>query len=162
MPMGRVVSIAFTPEAGNRHPPDHYARAPVESVVLVAGHGIEGDAKGGRGRRQLNVMLAETVAELRAEGFRTAPGELGEQFVLAGLDPAEVVPGVRVRIGGSAVIEVTLPRTPCGRFATVQGKPKESGENRIGVMARVLTGGEVRVGDEAEVVESSSRFTLQR
>jgi MOSC domain-containing protein YiiM len=148
----RVVSIAYTPEDGDRRPPDHYARVPVESAELVAGHGIAVDAKGGSEKRQLNVMLAEAVAELRGEGFRTAPGELGEQLVLAGLDPAAVATGTRLRLGATAIIEVTLPRTGCNRFAHIQGKPKGSAAGRIGVMARVLTDGEVRIGDAVAVV----------
>lgn len=149
--MASVASIAYTPADIEARPAGRYARVAVESAALVVGHGIAGDAKGRRGRRQLNVLLAEAVARLRAEGFKAAPGELGEQLVLTGLDPAALAPGARLRIGAEAVIEVTLPRTPCGRFERVQGKAKESADGRIGVMARVVAGGPIRVGDPVAV-----------
>src|SRR6266700_5929088 len=72
--MGRVVSIVYTPGSVGARPADRYARVPLESAVLVAGHGIEGDRKGGR-KRHLNIMSAATLARLVAEGFRAAPGE---------------------------------------------------------------------------------------
>jgi MOSC domain-containing protein YiiM len=148
--MPHVVSLAYTPVGVERRPADRFARVPAERVVLVEGQGIEGDLKGKGGDRQLNLMLAEAVEGLRADGFRTAPGELGEQVVVAGLDAGAVAAGARLRLG-AAVIEVTAPRTPCGRFAHVQGQTVKAAWGRIGVMARVVRGGEVAVGDPVGV-----------
>ena len=57
------------------------------------------------GKRQLNVMHAEILAQLGTEGFKVGPGEMGEQIVVAGVDPAALVPGARLKLG-EAVIEV--------------------------------------------------------
>ena len=100
--MAHVVSIVYTPtDAADLRPESYYTRVSVERVRLVTNHGIEGDAKGGRGRRQLNIMAAETLTELQIEGFKTDPGELGEQIVVEGIDPATVAVGARFRIGGA-------------------------------------------------------------
>src|SRR5262249_46113336 len=69
--MGSVISIIHTPEGVEPRPPDRYARVPLEAATLVAGCGSEGDRKGTGLKRQLNVMAAETLAQLHAEGFRT-------------------------------------------------------------------------------------------
>jgi MOSC domain-containing protein YiiM len=152
----RVVSIVYTPhEVEVRRPQDRYTRVAAERVRLVEFQGIEGDAKGGTGKRQLNIMSAEQLAELRAEGFKTEPGEMGEQIVVAGVDPATVTVGSRWRIGG-AVLEVTIPRTGCDRFERIQGKAKQSVKGRLGVLARVVTGGEVAVGDAVEPLTAGS------
>jgi MOSC domain-containing protein YiiM len=137
--------MTYTPADVERKPATRYARVPLERATLVAQRGIAGDAKGG-GDRQLNVMLADDVASLRGDGFRAAPGELGEQLVIAGLGPGAPAVGVRLRLGESAVIEVTEPRTGCGRFSAVQGRSKGAADGRLGFMARVLHGGEVAVG----------------
>lgn len=158
--MPHVVSIVHTPRAAAGKPQGHFVRLPLDRATLVVNGGIEADSKGRPGRRQLNVMAAEVVEELRGEGFKTAPGELGEQVVVAGLPPAAMAPGARLRLG-DAVIEVTLPRTGCGRFESIQGKPKSSVVGRLGVMARVVAGGDIRVGDEVSPVpaEPGSRPT---
>lgn len=145
--MAHLLSIAFTPADVEQHPADRYARVPATQARLVEQRGIEGDTKSRGGSRQLNLMFADMIGQLRDEGFRVAPGELGEQLVVAGLGTSMLPVGTRLRIGAEAVIEVTMPREPCRRFATVQGQPREAGEGRIGVMARVLHGGAIAVGD---------------
>ena len=92
-------------------------------------------------------------AMVPTEGFKAGPGELGEQIVIAGIPVESLVPGARIRLG-SAVIEVTKPRTGCGRFEAIQGKAKQSVVGRLGVMARVVVGGEVALGDEVELLQA--------
>src|SRR4051794_7712783 len=101
-----IVSIVYRPTHIEQRPADHYGRVPVERVRLVVGHGIQGDTKGSRGKRQLNVMQAEMVEQLQAEGFHAGPGGLGEQIVVAGLDADALAPGSRLQLGDSAIIEV--------------------------------------------------------
>ncbi len=156
MTVAQIVSITGTPADVERRPADRYARVAVERATLQQGRGIEGDVKSRGGDRQLNVMRAETVAELREEGFRVAPGELGEQLVIAGLDADVLAVGGRLRLGASAVLEVTAPRTPCSRFAHIQGKSIEAARGRIGVMARVVQGGDIAVGGAVAVEEASA------
>lgn len=152
--MAHVVSLVYRPMKTTR-PQDHYLREPVERATLVEFQGIEGDQKGGTGKRQLNIMVAEQLAELRAEGFNVAPGEMGEQVVVSGIDPAALLAvGSRWRIG-AAVVEVTIPRTGCDRFERIQGKAKESVQGRLGVLAKVVTGGEVAVGDPVELLPAT-------
>jgi MOSC domain-containing protein YiiM len=150
--MPQIVSIAYTPQdVPDRRPQDHFARVPAERVRLVENRGIDGDAKGRPGERQVNLMCAEVLVELAAEGFKTASGALGEQIVIRGIPAADLVPGVRLQLG-DAVVEVTLPRTGCERFERIQGKTKESAKGGLGVLVRVVTGGEVAVGDAVELL----------
>ena len=100
-----------------------------------------------------SISCAETLAELAAEGFQTAPGAMGEQIVIAGLDSATLIIGARLKLG-LAVIEVGIPRTGCARFEMIQGKPKQAAKGRLGVMARVIASGEVSVGDGVEILPS--------
>lgn len=148
--MAYVVSIVYRP-VGTKRPQDRYERVPIERVRLVEFQGIEGDMKGGSTDRQLNVMHAEQLAELGTEGFKVGPGEMGEQIVIAGVDPAALVAGARVKLG-AAVIEVVEPRTGCGRFEAIQGKLRTEAQGRLGVIARVVSGGELAVGDVVEVL----------
>ncbi|HEV3143243.1 MAG TPA: hypothetical protein VGZ47_05090, partial [Gemmataceae bacterium] len=85
--MPHIVSIVYKPANVEQKPANHYARVTLERAQLLAGHGIAGDRKGGTNGRHVNIMLAEVVDELSQNGFQTAPGELGEQIVLAGLEP---------------------------------------------------------------------------
>jgi MOSC domain-containing protein YiiM len=151
--MGAIVSIVHTPEGIDRHPPDHFARVPVEAASLEAGRGIVTDRKGGvRPERQLNIMSLETLELLRAAGYRTGPGEMGEQIVVSGVDVNRLPAGARLRLGTEAVIEVINLRTGCDRLRRIQGCTPADVAGRLGVMARVLVGGTVCVGAVVDVI----------
>lgn len=150
--MGTIVSIVHTPAGIDPRPPDHYARVPVAVATLEAGRGIDTDRKGKRPDRQLNIMALETLERLRAEGYRTAPGEMGEQVVIAGLDIDRLAGGTQLRLGDEAIIEVQKPRTGCDRLRHIQGCTLAAVAGRLGVLALVLHGGTVRVGDLVAVL----------
>lgn len=150
--MAHIHSIVYQTEKSVNEPPYEFKRTPVEQANLIANWGIEGDRKARKNTyRQLNIMSYETIEELRTEGFKTAPGELGEQIVIRGLDMVTLEKGTRLQIGESAVVEIGKPRTPCSWFERVQEKPYKSATNRVGIMAKVIHGGEIRVGDTVTV-----------
>ncbi len=151
--MAEIYSLVYKPKDENA--PDHYTRLPLESATLVVGHGIAGDLNGGgKPERGLNVMSFETLAALSGEGFRTQPGQMGEQIVVRGLDVRALPAGTLVQLGESAIIEVIKLRTGCERFEAIQGKARGDAAGRLGVMARVVTGGLVRVGDAVKALET--------
>jgi MOSC domain-containing protein YiiM len=151
--MAEIYSLVYKPQDENA--PDHYTRLPLESAELVAGRGISGDLNGrGKKERNLNVMSFETLQELSGEGFRTQPGEMGEQIAIRGLDVGALPAGTRLQLGDSAVIEVVKLRTGCERFEAIQGRLRSEAAGRLGVMATVVTGGTVRVGDPVTALET--------
>ncbi len=153
--MASIYSLVYRPEVA--HPEGHYLRVPLERARLIVGRGIEGDKNGSGSRdRQLNVMSYETMQQLAGEGFRAQPGELGEQIILRGLDVDALPAGARLQLGGSAVIEIIKPRTGCERFEAIQGKPRTNAANRLGMMARVVAAGEIKLGDTVKVLETAA------
>jgi MOSC domain-containing protein YiiM len=151
--MSQVYSIVYQPQQGTNEPPYHYTRIPAESVKLIANHGIEGDVKAGHNPlRQLNIMSFEMQEALREEGFKTQPGELGEQITIQGFDVDNLPTGTLLEIGDEAVIRINKPRTPCDWFELIQAKPMQEAENRVGVMGTVIHSGVIRVGDPVKVL----------
>lgn len=148
--MIRITSIVYKPEGTVPNPEDHYLRVPLESANLIAGHGIEGDRKGGNPKRNLNIMSFETLEALRKEGFSTLPGQMGEQIVIQGLGLSRLAEGNQLKIGDTALVEVISHRTGCQRFERIQGKAPQLAEGRMGIMAKVVTGGRISVGDPVE------------
>jgi len=154
--MINVNSIVYRPDGTVPEPERHYFRVPLNSANLVAGYGIEGDRKGGNPKRNLNIMSFETLEELRREGFRTQPGEMGEQLVIQGLDVDELKTGDRFQIGEQACIEVVSQRTGCDHFERIQGKSPQQAAGRMGVMAKVVASGTIFVGDFVKLLHSDS------
>jgi MOSC domain-containing protein YiiM len=155
--IGQIVSIVYTPDRSDYvRPEDRYARTAVESVELLVGRGIAGDRKGKYKDREINLMAAETIEVLATEGFKTSPGELGEQIVVRGIDVDRLNPGDRIRLGKDAILEVDEARNGCDRFESIQGLPKSKARGRLGQMMRVIKGADVRVGDLASVLPASA------
>lgn len=160
-----------------------FSKANVLSIRLIAGHGVDGDAHMGvtvkhRSRvaknplapnlRQVHLMHAELFDELQASGFTVRPGDMGENVTTEGVDLLGLPVGARLWLGDEAVVEVTGLRNPCGQIDKFQpglmkatlGRDAEGGLIRkAGVMAIVLTGGEVRPGDaiKVELPEGATR-----
>lgn len=150
MSNGQIVSIVYRPldRAYPDGPKGDFIRVPLPEARLVAGHGIEGDAKaGGAEERQLNILSVEWLNTMAARGFRTAPGQFGEQLILSGIDLAELAPGVRFRVGPEALLEVSKPRNGCERLKSAQNGLDARVHGAIGILARVLAGGTIKVGD---------------
>lgn len=142
-----------------------------DSVRLIAGLGVEGDAHMGetvqhRSRvrrdptqanlRQVHLIHSELHDELRAKGFEVAAGQMGENLTTRGIDLLALPTGTRLRIGEEALIEITGLRNPCTQLngikdglmaATLDRDGDGELIRKAGVMAVVLSGGEIRPGD---------------
>jgi MOSC domain-containing protein YiiM len=146
--MGSIYSIVYQPiDREYRNRSEDFIRVPVQQANLIAGHGIEGDRKAGRhAQRQINLLSREWLLGLKNVGYRIEPGQFGEQITLVGIDLEHMKFGERLQLGATASIEITQARNPCGRLEVAQPLAFE-GLKWIGVMATVVTGGTIRVGD---------------
>ena len=148
----------------------------VDGVRLLAGLGVEGDAHLGvtvkhRSRvardpsqpnlRQVHLVHAELHDELRAAGFSVTAGMMGENVTTRGVDLLGLPTGTKLRLGESALVEITGLRNPCGQLNGVQEGllsatiDKDADGNVIrkaGIMGIVLADGYVRPGDSIQVV----------
>jgi MOSC domain-containing protein YiiM len=85
---------------------------------------------------------------------------MGENLTTRGISLLELPTGARLRLGASAVVEVTGLRNPCAQLdrlrpglmaAVLDRAPDGSLVRKAGVMGVVLAGGEVRPGDPIAV-----------
>jgi MOSC domain-containing protein YiiM len=142
-----------------------------DSIKLVAGMGVEGDAHQGatvkhRSRvkinpaapnlRQVHLIHAELHDELREAGFAVAPGQMGENVTTSGVDLLGLAIGTRLHLGERAIVEVTGLRNPCAQLdkiqhglmaATLARDAHGNLVRKAGIMGVVLAEGEVRPGD---------------
>ena len=147
-----------------------FSKPTAESITLVEGWGVEGDAHAGATTQhlylvkkdptranltQVHLIHEELFAEL-ADRFVVGPGELGENVTTSGVDLLSLPLGTRIHLGATAIVEVTGLRSPCSKINAYQGglmkalveKDDDGGIIRkSGVMSIVVAGGEVAPGD---------------
>lgn len=161
--------------AVSRDPAHHFTKPVVDSILLVEGWGIDGDAHAGttvqhRSRvardpsqpnlRQVHLLHAEVFDEVAAAGFTVAPGEMGENVTTRGVDLLGLPTGTLLHLGDDACVRVTGLRNPCqqindfepGLLRAVLGRADDGTvERKGGVMSVVVAGGVVRAGDRIRV-----------
>lgn len=156
--MANIKSIVYQPN-GRSDPKgiSGFDRVVADSVELVKAHGIQGDRKAGRSKsRQLNLLTTDWLVDMAALGYKTGPGEFGEQLIVDGIGFSDLRPGVQLALGPDAVIEITKARTGCDRLDNAQGKRVETSlRHAIGYLAQVVHGGVIRVGDQVRVLQES-------
>jgi MOSC domain-containing protein YiiM len=153
----------------------HFSKETCASISLVEGKGVAGDCHSGvtvqhRSRvavdptqpnlRQVHLIHAELLDELRLGGYQIAEGELGENITTLGIDLLALPKGALLKLGASAVVEITGFRNPCqqieafraGLLSKVLVKLADGTVLRkTGVMAIVKVSGAVDVGDQIEI-----------
>lgn len=136
---------------------------PVEGRRRVRRLNVEGDGQGdlgGHGGEQRAVFVYQIESyrywEERLGRRDFTLGQFGENFTIEGLPDDEVCIGDHYRIG-TALFEVTQPRTTCYRVGIRTNEPQMAAlltsSGRPGFYLRVLEEGEVGAGDEILPIE---------
>jgi len=132
-------------------------KEPVQGRRLVKRLNVEGDGQGdlgGHGGEQRAVFVYQIEShrywEERLGRRDFTYGQFGENFTVEGLPDDEVCIGDRYRIG-TALFEVTQPRTTCYRVGIRMDEPRMAAlltsSGRPGFYLRVLEEGEVGADD---------------
>jgi MOSC domain-containing protein YiiM len=165
----------------------HFSKETCTSILLVEGKGVEGDCHSGvtvqhRSRvavdptqpnlRQVHLIQVELLDELRLGGYQIAEGELGENIMTRGMDLLALPKGSLLKLGASAVVEITGLRNPCqqieafrvGLLSKVLVKLEDGTVLRkTGVMGIVKISGAVNVGDRIGItLPSLPHVALER
>jgi MOSC domain-containing protein YiiM len=149
----------------------------VEQCKLIENYGVEDDYHAGEYVRHRylakkdptrpnirQVLLADDriYENIANHGIQPKNGMLGENLVVAGIDLMSLPLGIKLAIG-PVLLEITEIREPCYQLNEMHPKlqevvmPDEQDENtwRAGMMAVVLQGGIIKLGDAVRIVENS-------
>lgn len=142
-------------------------RGPIETVSRIAvtcAEGLRGDYRGAvrpgkSGRRQVSLIEAESwaaaMADLRLSGDDAIPWHARRaNLLIEGLRlPREA--GAVIAIGATLRIQVSRECDPCSRMEEIAPGLKAAllPDWRGGVLGKVLTDGEIAVGDEVRIEE---------
>jgi MOSC domain-containing protein YiiM len=154
--IGRVASLHLHPEKSGEP-----LRA-VEQIEVVEQQGIRGNGRyfgrnsrstGQPSKRQVTLIEREQISEHAAAlGLETiAPGAVRSNLETLGVNLIELV-GREVRVGEATLLFYEA-RTPCEKMDRLcEGLRERMENNQQGVLAQVIRGGIICVGDEITVV----------
>jgi MOSC domain-containing protein YiiM len=152
-----------------------FSKRTADTIVLLTGLGIEGDAHCGEtvkhqsrvardpsqpNLRQVHLIQAELFDSLAKIGHHVFPGQVGENITTRGIDLLDLPTDTELLIGPDAVLRITGLRNPCKQLdnfqpglmaAVLERTPEGNIVRKAGVMAIVVSGGKVTVDDPIRV-----------
>jgi len=137
--MGTMPTVVFLQKGPRKKEP----MMPSPALTLVENLGVEGDHHA-RPRSSRQVLL---MAEENCDAFGLGPGEVRENIVTRGLDLQNLPAGALLEIGAAA-LEITKDCEPCSFIDGLRPGLRAQMDRRRGMLARVVRGGDIRVGDE--------------
>ena len=152
--MAKIEALCISQKKGEQ-------KQPVGEADFQDNYGIVDDAHGGSEHRQVSLLALDDIESVRENLPDIRAGAFAENVVVSGVNLAELGLGSRLRLGKTVVVAVTQIgkecHTPC-RIGQITG---DCIMPRLGLFARVETGGIVLVGQEVQVLETVSTEKFQ-
>ena len=125
----------------------------IHAGTLIENFGFEGDAHAGKWHRQVSLLAKESIE--KAQGMRTdglCHGMFAENITTEGIVLHTLPVGTKLKIGESAVIEITQIGKECHDGCAIKELVGQCIMPREGIFGTVLTGGTVKENDEITVL----------
>ncbi len=124
----------------------------INIAELIENHGIKGDAHAGNWHRQVSFLGQESIDKMSALGVKgLCGGKFAENITTEGIQLYDLPVGTKFKIN-DAVFEVTQIGKECHKKCAIYHSVGDCIMPREGVFARVLKGGQIKPGDEIEMV----------
>ena len=146
---GKVVSVNISAQKGVR-------KKNVVQSCLLPEFGLRDDAHAGPWHRQVSLLAKESIGKMVRLGLKVGPGDFAENITTEGLDLLSLPIGTRFRIGRSSLLEVTQIGKVCHTRCAIYYQAGDCVMPKEGIFAKVLKGGEIKVGDEIHVLGGDS------
>lgn len=138
-----VVAVSISEKKGTR-------KKPQESIELVVGHGVAGDAHAGNWHRMVSLLPEESVDSMREVLPNLSAGDFAENILTRGLLLKELPVGTVLTVGECELV-VTQIGKKCHNDCEIHRLTGKCVMPTDGVFAVVTRGGTVRPGDPIHV-----------
>ena len=128
------------------------AKKEVSKAELIVDWGIKGDAHGGKWHRQISLLSYDKIEEFKKAGAKVGLGAFGENLIVEGFDFRALPVGTKFKIG-TILLEMTQIGKECHTHCAIYHTMGDCIMPREGVFAKVLQGGQIKVGDNVEMIE---------
>ena len=153
--MGTVKALCISENTGEQ-------KKPIDSAIFRVDHGIKSDAHAGDWHRQVSLLSESDIDTIRQKGLDDlSDGDFAENVILSGMDLNSCGLGTKLRLGDDVVLSISQIGKVCHTRCRIFYLAGDCIMPRLGIFARVDSGGTVRPGDRVEAVEIVPRETIQ-
>jgi MOSC domain-containing protein YiiM len=145
---GSIVAVCTSEKKGIR-------KRNVGGAQLKVDWGIIGDGHAADWHRQVSLLAMESIEKMQALGLKVGPGSFAENLTTQGMDLLSLPIGSQVRVGDEAVLEITQHGKICHDRCAIYYQVGDCVMPREGIFARVIQGGQVKIGDTIKTVKAT-------
>lgn len=143
--MGKINAICISEKRGT-------AKKLVETAHFVTEFGILGDAHAGDWHRQVSLLGQIEIDDFKARGAQVEAGSFGENIIAEGFTFKNLPIGTRLQCG-DVFFEITQIGKECHSHCAIYRQIGDCIMPREGVFARVLHGGDIKIGNNLDFAE---------
>lgn len=130
-------------------------KKPIESAVFIEDFGMQGDAHGGKGKRQVSLLAQESIDKMKAttgeRGKGLCEGKFAENITTQGLELFTLPIGTKLKIG-ETIQEVSQIGKECHSGCAIMNQVGQCIMPKEGIFTMVIKGGVVKSGDIIEIL----------
>jgi len=141
---GTIISVNVSDRKGEK-------KEAVGKCFVRERHGLDQDAHAGPWHRQVSLLATESIEKIKKMGLDVKPGDFAENLTTEGVELPTLPLGAGLRVGATVFLKVTQIGKECHDRCAIYAQVGDCVMPREGIFAEVVTGGEVKVGDEIEV-----------
>lgn len=149
--MNKVIAICISKKKGT-------SKEMIDKANFIEEYGMEGDAHAGKWHRQISLLALEKINDFKNKGANVDYGAFGENLVIEGINLNKLPIGQKIKIGDNTLLQVTQIGKECHDKCAIFYQVGECIMPKNGIFARVLKGGEVKVGDEVTLINNSKKL----
>ncbi len=141
----KVISVNVSDNKGEK-------KHNIDRCSLVEGHGLDKDAHAGPWHRQVSLLAAESIDKIKKMGLDVKPGDFAENLTTVGIELPTLPIGTKLLVGGKVLMKVTQIGKECHTRCAIFQQVGECVMPTEGIFTEVMTGGDIEIGDEIEVL----------
>jgi MOSC domain-containing protein YiiM len=141
----KVISVNVSDKKGEK-------KHNISECLLMEGHGLDQDAHAGPWHRQVSLLAAESIEKIRKMGLDVKPGDFAENLTTEGIELPTLPIGTKLQVGGKVLMKVTQIGKECHARCAIFQQVGDCVMPTEGIFTEVVTSGEIKVGDEIEVL----------
>ncbi|TFG45223.1 MAG: MOSC domain-containing protein [Dehalococcoidia bacterium] len=146
--MAKIIAVCTSAKKGTK-------KKDIGCGVLETDFGLQGDAHATRGwHRQISLLDNSSIDKMRAKGLELSPGDFAENLTTEGIELMTLPIGTLLKTGRGVEMEITQIGKECHQHCQIYRQVGMCIMPLEGVFARIISGGDVTVGDSIEIVKA--------
>jgi molybdopterin adenylyltransferase len=143
---GKIISVNISDKKGEK-------KHDIGKCMLIKDKGLENDAHAGFMHRQVSLLAKESIQKIKDMGVDVDCGDFAENLTTEGIELFTLPIGTKFKVGDGIILRVTQIGKECHARCAIFQQVGDCVMPREGIFTEVLTEGEIKTGDEIEVMQ---------